>query len=158
MYDSVTYVVIIFIEILKCCVGKSPHDIFLDHYDALSNLLSASLTTLIPHFISARILSVSDHEEISALANPNDKALMLLKKISAALQNGYHKSFRDTLSLMRIYGNNDLKELSQNITALLPDKVGMLFYINYTVTYTYYTCIFVTNKRYTCSICMYTAM
>ena len=87
------------------------------------------MTTLTPYFISARILSVSDQEEISALANPNDKALMLLKKISAALKSGFHKSFCDMLSLMHIYGNNDVKELSQNITALLPNKVGMLLCI-----------------------------
>ena len=114
---------------LKYCIGKSPHDIFLDHYDALSNLLSASMTTLIPHFVSVRILSVSDQEEITALANPNDKALMLLKKISAALKNGFHKSFRDMLSVMRIYGNNDVKDLSQNIIALLPNQSGMLICI-----------------------------
>lgn len=134
MYGSIH----IALNLLKS-VGKSPHDIFLDHYDALSNLLSASMTTLTPYFISARILSVSDQEEISALANPNDKALMLLKKISAALKSGFHKSFRDMLSLMCIYGNNDIKELSQNITALLPNKFGM-----YSVEYVckYITCAY----------------
>ena len=97
----------------------------MDHYDALSNMLSASITTLTPYFISARILSVSDQEEITALANPNDKALMLLKKISAPLESGFCKSFHNMLSVMRIYGNDDMKDLAQKITALLPNKVGM---------------------------------
>ena len=119
----------------KCCMyvtswnpalgRKSPHGIFLDHYGALSKVLSASISSLTPHFISARILSVSDQEEITKQANPDDKVAVLLKKISAALEGGYYQSFHKMLSLMSIYGNNDVKDLSQTITGLLPNQAGM---------------------------------
>lgn len=88
-------------------------------------MLSASLNALAPYFISTRIISVSDDEEIRAQANPNDKAIVLLKKVSAGLEGGYYSSFRDMLSVMRIYGNSDVKRLSQDIIKLLPKEVGM---------------------------------
>ena len=88
-------------------------------------MLSASISNLTPHFISARILSVSDQEEITKQTNPDDKVLVLLKKVSAALENGYCKSFNKMLSLMSIYGNNDVKDLSQTLIRSLPDQVGM---------------------------------
>ena len=99
---------------------------FLDNYDALSSMLSASINTLTPHFISARILTVLDQEEIMGLANPSEKAMVVLKKISAALENNFCKSFRHMLSVMHIYGNTDMKDLSQNIIALLPNQTSML--------------------------------
>ena len=107
-------------------LGKSVHDVFLDHYDALSKILSAFSSDLIPHFIAARILSVSDHEEIQAQANPNDKAMVLLKKVSAPLESGYYKSFHCMLNVMCIHGNHDLKALSKKIIGLLPKQAGML--------------------------------
>ena len=88
-------------------------------------MLSASISSLTPHFISARILSVSDQEEITKQANPDDKVAVLLKKVSAALEGGYYQSFHKMLSLMSIYGNNDVKDLSQTITGLLPNQAGM---------------------------------
>jgi len=85
----------------------------------------ASSNDLIPHFVSARVITVSDHEEIGAQANPNDKAVVLLKKVSAALESGFCKSFRHMLSVMQIYGNTDVKDLSQKIINLLPNESGM---------------------------------
>ena len=60
------------------------------------------------------------------LANPSEKAMVVLKKISAALENNYYKSFHLMLSVMHFYGNADMKDLSQNIIAFLPNQTGML--------------------------------
>ena len=92
-------------------------------------MLSASISNLTPYFISARILSVSDQEEITKQVNPDDKVIVLLKKVSAALEGGYYQSFHKMLSLMHIYGNNDVKDLSQTINGLLPNQVGTFVYI-----------------------------
>ena len=105
--------------------GKSALDVFLDHYNALGSILSSSISNLTPHFITARILTILDQDEIMGLTNPNEKAMVVLKKVSAALENGFCKSFYDMLSVMYTHGNSDMRDLSQNIVALLPNQLGM---------------------------------
>ena len=71
------------------------------------------------------------------LANPIEKAMVVLKKISAALENNYYKSFHRMLYVMDLHGNTDMKDLSQNIIALLPNQTSMLIMYAINLLYVY---------------------
>jgi len=101
-------------------VGKTPLEVFKDHYDALCKLLSSSSKDLLPHFVASSIISISDHEEISAKDNPMDKAMLMLRSVSSGVECGHFKSFHKMLRVMHIHGNNDVKDLSTTISKLVP--------------------------------------
>ena len=102
------------------CAEKTPLEVFKDHYDALCKLLSSSSKDLLPQFVACRIISISDQEEIRAKENPMDKAVLMLKNVSSGVECGHLKSFRKMLHVMRIYGNNDVKDLATAISRFLP--------------------------------------
>ena len=110
--------------------GKTPHEVFTDHYPALCKLLSASSKDLLPHFVASRIISISEEEEINAKENPMDKAVSMLRSVSSGVECGRFNSFHKMLGVMWIHGTNDVKDLSSTISKLvsieLPAPVGML--------------------------------
>ena len=102
-------------------IGKTPHEVFTDHYPALCKLLSSCSKELLPHFVASSIISISDHEEINAKENPMDKAVLMLKSVSSGVECGHYKSFNKMLQVMLIHGNDDVKDLSSTISKLVPN-------------------------------------
>ena len=66
------------------------------------------------HFVSAGIISPNDVDDMFKLPS-NDRAVSLLKNISAALQCGEKQSFYKMLEIMQAHGNLPAQQLADHI-------------------------------------------
>ena len=88
--------------------------VFGSNYHDLITLLSNA--NLYGHFVSKDIITVEDHQNIFSISNARDKAVTLLKPISAALKTGYPSSFYDMLDIMKTHGNQSVRAFAEKIT------------------------------------------
>ena len=92
---------------------------FIQYYSKLTSILQVDLT---PHFVTAKIITLSDEDEITKASTTSHKAAMkmLLKPISSSLETGYTTSFYKILGIMRQHGNDAAQHLSGEIL----DEIG----------------------------------
>ena len=72
----------------------------------------------IPHFVPTKIISPNDVDQVSNLSD-SDRAICLLKNISAPLKCGEKQNFYYMLEVIQVYGNLQAQELAENITAFV---------------------------------------
>ena len=88
-------------------------------YKAFINFYS-KLTTVfhdksyLAHFVSAGMISPNNVDDMSKLPN-NDRAMVLLKNISASLEFGEKQSFYKMLEIMQARGNLLAQQLADHI-------------------------------------------
>lgn len=66
------------------------------------------------HFVSAGIISPNDVDDLSKLPS-NDRAMSLLKNISASLEFGEKQSFYKMLDIMQAHGNLPAQQLADHM-------------------------------------------
>ena len=66
------------------------------------------------HFVSAGIISPNDVDDLSKLSN-NERAMVLLRNISASLEFGEKQSFYKMLEIMQAHGNLFAQQLADHI-------------------------------------------
>ena len=92
-------------------------------YSAFIKLYS-QLTTVfrdksyLAHFVSAGIILPDDHHRISTMLD-NDRAMDLLRHISAPLECGEKQCFYKMLEIMQTYGNLHGQQLAEKIKAFI---------------------------------------
>ena len=88
--------------------------VFLNYYSQLISTLSLNLT---PHFVTARIITIPEEEEIvvEAKESLSSAMKMLLKPISASLECGSNDSFQMMLKIMIAHGNSGIKYIGEKM-------------------------------------------
>ena len=92
-------------------------------YQALIKFYS-KLTTVfhdkayLSHFVSAGVISINDVHDMSSLPD-NDRAMSLLKNISAPLEFGKKQNFHRMLEIMQEHGNLHAQQLAENMKAFV---------------------------------------
>ena len=91
------------------------------YYNKLINVLKVQGENLFSHFVSTRIVTLSDYNDCSEKFHklPRQKATWLLQKISGHLAAGTSKSFHIMLSLMQEHGDIACIDLTSKIEAEL---------------------------------------
>ena len=89
------------------------YKLFTDYYDKLVNTLPAS--DLSHYFVSDKIISLTDHEEIIRSLLPWGAAKLLLDRISLQIQNGNSSVFSKMLLIMDYHGVSTAKTMSLEI-------------------------------------------
>ena len=74
-----------------------------------------SAKALSPHFIAKNIISPGDQEEIFSIASSKKAAMLLLCRVSSALEFGIVESFYKLLDIIEQYGNIDNRKVSLDI-------------------------------------------
>ena len=90
------------------------YKIFVDFYNKLTTVFCDK--KYISPFVSAGIISPNDVDDLSKLSN-NDRAMSVLRNISAALECGEKQSFNKMLEIMQTHGNHHAQQLAENIKA-----------------------------------------
>ena len=82
------------------------------------------MSSLSPHFVSARILSVKEEKELDAIVNTNKKAAYVLGKVAEHLKKGSTQIFYFLLSVTEIYGDNSSIQLVADIKREIIEFTG----------------------------------
>ena len=93
---------------------------FIQYYSKLTSILQVDLT---PHFVTAKIITLSDEDEITIKASTTSHRAamkMLLKPISSSLKTGYTTTFYKMLEIMQQHGN----DAAQHLGGEMLDEVG----------------------------------
>ena len=72
----------------------------------------------LPHFVSEDMISLDDLHDMYNLSD-DDRAMCILKVISTPLRDGGNQPFYKMLEVMRINGNPDAQQLSEDINAFV---------------------------------------
>ena len=89
------------------------YKLFTDYYSKLVNTLPAS--DLFHYFVSDKIISLTDHEDIIRSSKPRQAAKFLLDRVSVQIQNGNTSVFSKMLLIMDYHGVNTAKAISREI-------------------------------------------
>ena len=89
------------------------YKLFIEYYDKLVDILPA--TDLAHYFVSDKIITLEDYDEIIRSPIPQKAAKILLDKVSLQLQSGNSIIFNKMLLIMDHHGVFTAKELSQEI-------------------------------------------
>ena len=96
---------------------STEYKLFSDYYNKLMNTLPAS--DLSHYFVSDKIISLTDHEDIIRSSIPKQAAKLLLDRVSVQIQNGNTNVFSKMLIIMDYHGINTAKAISHEIRKLL---------------------------------------
>jgi len=77
-------------------------DVFIEHYSTLIEALPVK--SLIPKFLSARIITFSDQDDILKGDTPEEKALRFLRHIATPLTTGNAETFCKMLNVIEKHG------------------------------------------------------
>ena len=94
------------------------YKIFTDYYGKLVDSIPAA--ELSHYFVSDKIISLSDYEEIIQSPSPQKAARLLLDKVGEELQNGNSSALNKMLLTIEHRGIGAAKVLSSEIKNLLP--------------------------------------
>ena len=83
------------------------YKIFIKNFSKLKNILTGNLRNLIDHFVTERIIDLTDKETIDVDS--------LLLAIGSHLQSGVNSTFYKLVEVMKIYGSLAVAELGENI-------------------------------------------
>ena len=89
------------------------YKLFTDYYCKLVDTLPAS--DLSHYFVSARVISLADHEEIVRSSTPQKAARLLLDRVSQQLQNGNSSVFNKMLLIMEHHGIATAKIVAKEV-------------------------------------------
>ena len=89
---------------------------FVDFYSKLTTVFHDK--NYLAHFVTAGIISPNDVDEFSKLSD-NDRAMSLLKYISAPLECGNKQSFYNMLEIMQTHGKHHAQQLAENIKTVV---------------------------------------
>ena len=92
---------------------SAEYKLFTDYYSKLVYILSAG--DLSHYFVSDKIISLKDHEQIIRSIVPQDAAKLLLDRVSLQLQNGNSTVFSKMLLIMDCHGVSTAKAISLEI-------------------------------------------
>jgi len=81
---------------------------FITYYSDLTQVFRTN--TFAAHFVSARIITMTDHDEICSLS-PTSGGIRLLRNVSAPLETGDTRNFYKMLDIMQNHGNNHARTL-----------------------------------------------
>ena len=89
---------------------------FITYYSKLTSILQVDLT---PHFVTAKIITLSDEDEITKSSTTSHRAAMkmLLKPVSLTLETGYTTSFYKMLEIIQQHGNDAAQHLAGEVLA-----------------------------------------
>jgi len=87
------------------------YKIFIKNFSKLKNILTGNLRNLIDHFVTERIIDLTDKETIDVDS--------LLLAIGLHLQSGVNSTFYKLVEVMKIYGSLAVSELGENIKSQL---------------------------------------
>ena len=94
---------------------QSPeYKLFLDYYEKLSNILPIS--DLCPYFVSEKVISPSDIEQIIKSSTSVAAARLALDKVAVQVKVGKVKPLKAMLLIMEQRGNDVTKILSDDLT------------------------------------------
>jgi len=98
------------------CTGTQEYDVFIQYYSRLTSILQVDLT---PHFVTAKIITLSDEDEITKTSTASHRAAMkmLLKPVSSSLETGYTTSFYKMLEIIQQHGIDAAQHLAGEILA-----------------------------------------
>ena len=100
--------------------GKSvEYEAFTQFHNEFTKVLHDK--SYIPHFVSARIISLNDVHHTSNLPD-NERALYILKNISDPLESSEKQNFYTMLEVMKDHGNCDAQKLVEDIKTLIASK------------------------------------
>ena len=91
-------------------------EVFTSYYNKLTSILQVDLC---PDFVSNKIISISDQDEIMKAADTSHRkaVVMLLSMISLPLSTGYTTSFYKMLEIMQQRGSDAAKHLAGEMLA-----------------------------------------
>jgi len=92
------------------------YEAFVTYYPDLTQVFRTN--TLAAHFVSARIITMTDHDEICSLS-PTYGGLRLLRNVSAPLETGNTRNFYKMLDIMQNHGNSHAKTLVRSIQSFI---------------------------------------
>ena len=98
------------------------YKLFTDYYSKLVNTLPAS--DLSHYFVSDKIISLTDHEDITRSSTPRQAAKLLLDRVSVQIQNGNTSVFSKILVIMDYHGVNTAKAISREIRKKIKCEQG----------------------------------
>ena len=104
-----------FIYILS---GQCPEEtVFTENYSKLTEVLNVH--TLIPHFITERVITVDDASDIKSCNRESEKIMKLLDYIARPLKAGYTESFYIMLDVMKTHCTIAVEALANNMESSL---------------------------------------
>ena len=106
------------------CIGEHSmeYKLFTDYYSKLVYTLPAS--DLSHYFVSDKIISLGDHEDIIRSSTPRQAAKLLLDRVSVEIKNGNTIVFSKMLVIMDYHGVNAAKAISREIREKLKCEQG----------------------------------
>ena len=93
--------------------------IFKEKYQSLILILSTSISELLPHFVTIKIVSFEDECEIRNIPKKSDQVEKLLQYIAMPLDCGITICFYEMLNIMKEHGNLATQQLAQIIKDVL---------------------------------------
>jgi len=88
-------------------------ELFTDYYGALSQVLP--IKRLSAHFVSNRIITFEEDEEIQQVSVRSEAARIFLRKIAGSLKAGLTESFDELLCIMMEYGDVSCVEIANEM-------------------------------------------
>ncbi|XP_065883364.1 uncharacterized protein [Dysidea avara] len=97
---------------------QSPeYKVFIDYFSTLVDTLPA--TDLCHYFVSDRVITLADHQEVVRSSTPQRAATILLDRVSCQIQDDDSTVFTKMLLIMKHHGIATAKSVSEEITAKL---------------------------------------
>ena len=93
---------------------RKENEVFSEHFADLCYGIT-DIDSLLPHFVTERIINANDVEQINAKVTTTDKMKALISHISSPLHVGYNKPFESMLQIMEEYGNITTQKIAKNI-------------------------------------------
>ena len=114
-----SWIIIIVMPYFSYHAGDQSVDykLFSDYYNTLVDIVPA--TDLSHYFVSDKIITLEDYDNIIRSSKPQEAAKILLDKVSLQLQSGNSTIFNKMLLIMDHHGVATAKELSQEIRSKL---------------------------------------
>lgn len=95
------------------------YEVFKEFYAKLTDVLSAILTDIIPHLVSADIILPNKDESPTT---PQEQTKKVLFALHGPIRAGYVGPLTELLRIMRQYGNDVSKKLSSEMNEVLSSR------------------------------------
>ena len=116
-----------FIYILSGQLKECPEEmVFTENYSKLTGVLNVH--TLIPHFITKRVITVDDASDIKSCNRESEKIMKLLDYIARPLKAGYTESFYIILDVMKTHCTIAVEALAKDMESSLQAKGMVMWY------------------------------
>lgn len=91
--------------------------------------MSIHVSSLSPHLVAARVLSVDEERELDGISNANKKAAFVLGKVAEKLKMGSTQFFYCLLSVMKDHGDISNIQLVSEIKHGIKACAGKYCYV-----------------------------